>query len=179
MSEKKAVYDQGTAKAVARTVHGTTNGDGGREKSIDGGKILPSRKPDSDVVVDGATGEVVEERTWASWENLCEQKDRTVDKFLPKLKVWVRYRDFIALDRLMGIQRKYGMVGGGKRDVTGYMVALLRAVMVHPKIRTEADARAVKKADGRAMLMIIGDVLGEEDESYIALREELGEEPAS
>ena len=133
----------------------------------------------SGVVVDGKTGEVVEEREFATWENLCESKDRVVDKYLPALGRWVRYRDFLPLDKVTRLQQQFGMTGGRKRDSVGFMVALLKEVMVEPKIRTKADEMAARKADARALLVIVGDVLGEEEESYKILRGDVGEQPAS
>lgn len=88
-------------------------------------------------------------------DELCEVKTKTVPlaKYGGKT---ITYRTMVPLDVLAQFQALY--MSNGKRDLLEYFKALLKYVLVGPAVQTEAQARALIKADAAVMLQIIGEV---------------------
>ena len=105
--------------------------------------LLP---PASEAVADG---------DWATWADLCEPHGHNHIYTLPNGKK-IEYTDFVHLDRLASL-RMSAMVSG-KFDNARFSVLLLKEVLIRPRIETEADLRMAMKADGVAMMEILGEV---------------------
>ncbi|OFW64175.1 MAG: hypothetical protein A2Y74_08555 [Actinobacteria bacterium RBG_13_63_9] len=92
---------------------------------------------------------------WATWADLCEPQGHNHIYTLPSGKK-IEYTDFVHLDRLASL-RMSAMVSG-KFDNARFSVLLLKEVLIRPRIETEADLRLAMKADGVAMMEILGEV---------------------
>ena len=143
------------------------------------------KKGEYELDLEGAAdGDVIgsEEKQYASLGDLCEA-GRFVDKFYPDLGrggAWVRYNTFIAMDVMLAVQAKYQMMSGtaSKRNSRGFIMDMLKRVLVKPAIRTDEDARLLLKANSRVLLDILGEVLGKDDEAFKTAVEDIsGESP--
>jgi hypothetical protein len=117
-----------------------------------------------------------QETKFATFADLCESA-KFVDKYYPQIGATVRFRNFIPLDRLLQLQARYNMLMGrqGQRDSRGFLVAVLKEVLVIPRVQTAEDERLLLKANAAVLLDILGAVLGTQEESFQAVVEDLGE----
>lgn len=99
------------------------------------------------------------------------------ERFYPQLQAKIRFRTFIALDRLLYLQQKHQMLTGGRgvRDSQGFLAAVLKDVLVNPRIQTAEEERLLLKANATVLLDILGTVLGANEQSFQAVVEDLGE----
>lgn len=113
---------------------------------------------------------------FATFADLCES-GKFVDKYYPQIGKTIRFRNFIPLDRLLQLQARYNMLTGraGQRDSRGFLVAVLKEVLVIPRVETADDERLLLKANSAVLLDILGEVLGTQEESFRAVVEDLGE----
>lgn len=122
------------------------------------------------------TGDIVEEREYATWADLCEPP--AVREVQLKTGLWVRYRPFIPLDKMAEIQRKasFGRTRGrrgGDSDPVEFMLLCLQEVMLAPKITNRRDLKSARKASSSVMMGVISDVI--DTSTFDELQEELGE----
>ena len=97
---------------------------------------------------------------YATLEELCgedAERDRG-ETYLPRYGKWIAYRRRVALERIVYWQRKY--LAGKKKDYGGMMTACLVEVMLEPHV-DRSQAHLLMKADGRVMLEIVDEVLGD------------------
>lgn len=99
------------------------------------------------------------------------------ERFYTALGAKIKFRTFIALDRLLYLQQKHQMLTGGRgvRDSQGFLVAVLKDVLVQPRIATAEDERLLLKANATVLLDVLGTVLGTNEQSFQAVVEDLGE----
>lgn len=116
-----------------------------------------------------------EEERFATMEDLCEGA-KFVDKYYPQLQAKIRYRNFIPLDRLLQLQAKHNMLTGGRgqRDSKGFLISVLKEVLIVPRIQTPETERALLKGNAAVLLDVLGEVLGQQEESFKAVVEDLG-----
>jgi len=115
------------------------------------------------------------EAEFATLADLCEL-GAPVTKFYPQINKQMRFKPSLPMDRLMYLQDRYNLSAGrGKRDTKGFMIAVLKDVLVTPRITTPDDERALAKANSAVLFDILGDVLGRNDESFQAIKEDMGE----
>jgi len=119
-------------------------------------------------------GQVVEERLFATWEDLCEPPAPVETRL--RSGRWIKYRAWIPADEMAEIQRK-ARVGGGRRrgqvDDQKFMMLILEAVLLEPKINTARDRHAASKMDSSVMLGIINQVV--DTSTFERLEESMGE----
>jgi hypothetical protein len=112
---------------------------------------------------------VSEEVPYASWDDLADPGPPIeVDVLVGGKKVRVKYRSFVAADRLADIQAR----GRGKSKQV--ITDILKEVMIEPPIQTTADARKAMKANGRVIMGIVGEVM--DTQAFRELKEDLGED---
>ena len=117
------------------------------------------------------TGEV----KLASLADLCEI-GAPVTKVYPQIGKAVKFKPTLPMDRYLYLQERFNLTGGkGKRDTKGFMVAVLKEVLVAPKLVTVDDERAILKANSNVIFDVLGEVLGRNDESFQAIKEDMGE----
>jgi hypothetical protein len=130
-----------------------------------------------DLVLDGDGGDVVEVLPDATWEALCEVPEvkEIVADFGPRYgRMVMKYRPFLSFERHQALSRKHHMDDAKKRNVKGFMVDILRDVLVAPRITEDRHERLVMKARFDILNKIILDTIGSEAEEMDAIREELG-----
>lgn len=112
-----------------------------------------------------------DEEQFITLEELCgeDPKRDQAKKFLERYGKWILYRTRIPLDMLLRLQKKF--MSGKNRDVHNYFVALLEYLLLNPHV-DHSQADLLLKADGRVMLEVVGETLGD----ISALREEVAEE---
>jgi hypothetical protein len=115
--------------------------------------------------------QVEEAHEYVTLEELCEYlPERDVgETHLERYGKWIKYRRRVALERIVYWQRRYM---GKKKDYGGMMTACLVEVMIEPKVDRQ-QAAVLLKADGRVMLEIVNEVLGDISED---MEEELADE---
>jgi len=116
-----------------------------------------------------------DEKQFVTLEQLCSedaQRDQA-EKYLERYGGWIRYRTRVPLDMLLRAQRRF--MGGKKKDNEGFFVFLLRYLLLNPRIETDEEARALLKADGRVMVEIIGDAVGDVSDMQEEAADEAGE----
>lgn len=115
------------------------------------------------------------EEQFASLGDLCEI-GAPVTKVYPQIGKLIQFKPALPMDRYLFLQERYNLAGGkGKRDTRGFMVAVLKDVLVQPKIVTPDDERAILKANSGVIFDVLADVLGSNDESFQAIKEDMGE----
>ena len=127
-----------------------------------------------DMVLDGETGRPVDSIPEASWDDLCEApplKELVLE--FPAGRKKVAYRPFISLERQIALSDRYNMGNAKRRNSKGYMVAVLKEVLVVPRIETAAHERLVLKARSDLLLQVLSDSVGSDSEEMEALREDL------
>ncbi len=99
---------------------------------------------------DGAEDNVV------TWEEITriEQKTISLEKYDGKT---ITYLNKIPLDKAIALETRY--MKQGASDTLGFMVAILKEVLVRPAL-TEDALRAVMKADASLVMGIFTDVMG-------------------
>lgn len=129
------------------------------------------QKPDEVILRD----ELDPEDRFATFEDLCES-GKFVDKFYPQIGAKVRFRTFIPMDKLLQLQARHNMLttGRGRRDSRGFLIAVLKEVMVEPRVDTKEKERLLLKSNAVVLLDILGEVLGPQEESFKAVVEDLG-----
>lgn len=113
---------------------------------------------------------------FASLADLCEI-GAPVTKVYPQLgNLAIQFKPTLPMDRYLFLQERHNLAGGkGKRDTRGFMVAVLKDVLVQPRITTPDEERAILKANSAVIFDILADVLGRNDESFQAIKEDMGE----
>ena len=108
-------------------------------------------------------------------EELCsEDPERDqAEKFLERYGKSIRYRTRVPLDMFLRAQKRY--MSGKKKDSEGFFVFLLRYLLLNPRVENDQQARALLKADGRVMLEIIGEAVGDVSDLEQEVDEEAGE----
>ncbi len=115
------------------------------------------------------------EEQFASLADLCEI-GAPVTKVYPQIGKALKFKPTLPMDRYLFLQERYNLAGGkGKRDTRGFMVAVLKDVLVEPRIVTPDDERAILKANSAVIFDVLADVLGRNDESFQAIKEDMGE----
>jgi hypothetical protein len=116
-----------------------------------------------------------EGKEYVSLEELCDERpDRDiVETFLPRYGKYIKHRARVPLDLLLRAQRRF--MSGRRKDVEGFFVFLLRHVLIQPRIENDRHARALLKADGRVMLEIIGQAIGNVGDLAEEVESEAGE----
>ena len=94
------------------------------------------------------------------------------ETYLPRYGGWIAYRARVPLERIVFWQRRY--LGGKKRDMGGMILACLTEVLLEPRV-TREQATLLLKADGRVMLEIVNDILGDITEGEEEVLDEVGE----
>jgi hypothetical protein len=109
-------------------------------------------------IIDGQ-GNVVEEREYATWADLCEPPPIR-ERQLRNGK-WIKYRPWIPADEFAEIQRKARAQGRGQRrmDEARFMTLILEQVLLEPQIRNQKDFRAAQKADANVVLGVVNEVI--------------------
>jgi hypothetical protein len=134
-------------------------------------KSPKAREPDQVELAD----EVPPEDRFATFEDLCEGA-RYVDKFYPQIGGKVSFRTYIPLDKLLQMQARHGMLGGrGRRDSKGFLVAVLKEVLINPRVDTQDKERLLLKSHASVLLDILGEVLGTQEETFRTVVQDLGE----
>ncbi len=123
-----------------------------------------------------STGDQVAGERFATLADLTEG-NKFETRYYAALGASIKFRTFIALDRLLFLQQKHQMISGGRgqRDSRGFLVAVLKDVLVNPRIATPQDEQLLLKANATVLLDILGTVLGANEESFQAVVEDLGE----
>lgn len=109
---------------------------------------------------------VVKEVKYASWDDLAQPAELKTMVINDK-GMCVRYRPFMSTKELVRAQTKH------KDKPLAVIGAILKAVMVDPPIRNEADARKAMNASSR-LLSIVSEVMSPKD--FEDLKDELGED---
>ncbi|MFH1268190.1 MAG: hypothetical protein ABIK89_20925 [Planctomycetota bacterium] len=113
----------------------------------------------------------------ATWDELCEPgpvRHKVID-FGPGVgKRQVEYRPFLSFEDSQRLSEVYQMGDRKKRQTMRYMVAVLKRVMVSPRIETPVHERLVLKARADVLLEILGETLGSDSDEMEALRSDLG-----
>ncbi|HIP95658.1 MAG TPA: hypothetical protein EYH32_00400 [Anaerolineae bacterium] len=118
---------------------------------------------------------VEERKEYVSLEELCEERvgRDIVETFLPRYGKYIKHRARVPLDVLLRAQRRF--MSGRRKDVEGFFVFLLRYLLVKPRIEDDRQAKALLKADGRVMLEIIGQAIGNVSDMVEEVEPEAGE----
>lgn len=121
---------------------------------------------------DGAVAADDEQKQYATWEDMC-QPPEPVEVQL-RNGTWIKFLPWLSQDRLSEIQRACGM-GRKNRDYDSkkFVQLVLKEVMIEPRVRTDADRRAILKADASIVSGIINRVV--DTETFERLQEDLGE----
>ena len=125
--------------------------------------------------VAGVAGTASEVKQFVTLEQLCSedaQRDQA-EKYLERYGGWIRYRTRVPLDMLLRAQRRF--MGGKKKDNEGFFIYLLRYLLLSPRVDTDEQARSLLKADGRMMVEIIGDAVGNVSDMQEEAADEAGE----
>ena len=105
----------------------------------------------------------------ANWEELSTPSITTLHIGNGK---YVQHLSFVPFDKLIEFQAKHGLGTPHNRDLLGYMIEILKYVMVKPKIASPEEARAAAKGNSTLLLGIIESVASKKDAEEI--REQLG-----
>lgn len=142
------------------------------------GKTVPMSRSVSDGAMGGDVTpreELPAEEKWATWEDLCEG-GRVVEKYDPRVGAKIAYTTYIPLDEMLRLQGRHGMMEArGQRDSKGFLVSVLKAVLVRPKVTTPEHERLLLKSNAFVCLGILGEVMSENSEVFKAVVEDLGE----
>jgi len=125
--------------------------------------------------VAGVAGTASEVKQFVTLEQLCSedaQRDQA-EKYLERYGGWIRYRTRVPLDMLLRAQKRF--MGGKKKDNEGFFIYLLRYLLLSPRVDTDEQARSLLKADGRMMVEIIGDAVGNVSDMQEEAADEAGE----
>lgn len=125
--------------------------------------------------VAGVAGTTSEVKQFVTLEQLCSedaQRDQA-EKYLERYGGWIRYRTRVPLDMLLRAQKRF--MSGKKKDNEGFFVFLLRYLLLSPRVDTDEQARALLKADGRVMVEIIGQAVGNVSDMQEEAADEAGE----
>ena len=108
-------------------------------------------------------------------DELCsEDPERDqAEKFLERYGKSIHYRTRVPLDTFLRAQKRF--MSGKKKNTEGFFVFLLRYLLLNPRIENDQQARALLKADGRVMLEIIGEAVGDVSDMQEAADDDAGE----
>ena len=101
-------------------------------------------------------------KEYVTLEDLCgEDPDRDIaetplERYGGKL---IKHRTRVPLNLLIKAQQRY-MQGRRRKDMQGYFVHLLKYLLIKPRVETHEQAQALLHADGKVMLDIIGQAVG-------------------
>ena len=113
---------------------------------------------------------------FATLADLCgeeverDQAEKALPRYGGKL---IRYRTRIPLQRLLHAQAKF--MGGKRKDTEGFILSLLQYLLLVPKVATKAEVEMLKQADGKVMLEIINEAVGNVADVQEEAEAEVGE----
>lgn len=107
------------------------------------------------------------DQEFLTWGETTEIKTKRL--YIDKYRKWIEYLDRVPLDEMVKIQARY--LGGGRKDMAGYMIAVLKYVMITPKVTSD---NVLMKADSGLLLTIVGDVVNQKEADD--MRDGLGED---
>ncbi len=113
----------------------------------------------------------ITKKDFATWEDLCSEvpeRDHE-DMHLPRYNKWIRHRLRVPFEKLMYAQKRF--MTGKKKDLQGYMVHLLKYIILEPAV-TDKTTRLMFKADGKVLLDVISAVLGDISDLAAEMEEE-------
>lgn len=111
------------------------------------------------------------EKDFATLEELCSEVPERDHKnmYLPRYNKWIRHRLRVPFEKLMYAQKRF--MTGKKKDLQGYMVHLLKYIILKPAV-DDKTTRLMLKADGKILLDVIGAVLGDISDLAAEMEEE-------
>jgi len=109
-------------------------------------------------------------------EDLCgenierDQETRPLERYGGKL---IRFRTRVPLQTIISAQKRY--MSGKHKDSEGFMLALLKYLLINPRVTSQAEVDLLKQADGKLMLEIINTAVGDMSDLQEEAETEAGE----
>jgi hypothetical protein len=132
--------------------------------------------PAGEMVLDG-DGLIVDQVPEATWEALCDAgpvREKIIDFGEPYGRMVVKYRPFLSLEKSTRLADRFHMGDRKRRNSRGYMVAVLKEVLIAPRIQTQREEQLALRARSDVLLELIGETIGSEGEEMEALKSDLG-----
>ncbi len=117
-----------------------------------------------------------QEPGFVTLEDLCgedverDQEVRPLERYGGKL---IRFRTRVPLTMIIGAQKRY--MSGKRKDSEGFIMALLKYLLLDPKVTTKAEVDMLRQADGKLMLDIINTAVGNVSDLQEDAEDEAGE----
>ena len=117
-----------------------------------------------------------QEPGFVTLEELCgedverDQETRPLERYGGKL---IRFRTRVPLQVIISAQKRY--MSGKRKDSEGFMVALLKYLLLEPRVTTKAEVDMLRQADGKLMLDIINTAVGNVSDLQEDAEDEAGE----
>ena len=117
-----------------------------------------------------------QEPGFVTLEDLCgedverDQEVRPLERYGGKL---IRFRTRVPLTMIIGAQKRY--MSGKRKDSEGFIMALLKYLLLDPKVTSKAEVDMLRQADGKLMLDIINTAVGNESDLQEDAEDEAGE----